>query len=339
MRRQSKGTPLLSLRESNSLSGRIFRGFEAASKIRLHMVRVTAGRNIYFILFFILSLIWFRGPLSALVAFSFQYEHYSHIVLMPLVSVGLIYLERRKIFSNIRYGFGVGTVLLILGMIVYWLGKKLALVLNENDYLSLTILSIVILWIGGFILCYGLQASRAALFPLLFLLFMVPIPSFLLERAIFFLQKGSAEVVHYLFKMAGVPVFREGLVFSLPGLTIEVAKECSGIRSSLALFIVMLLAGHLLLRSSWKKAVLIPAIFPVLLLKNGLRIATLSLLAIHVDRAYLTGSLHRHGGIVFFLLALAILAPLLRLLQKSERSNQKQKSQRQIGVPEHVPSN
>ncbi len=298
-----------------------------------------ARRNIYFILFILLSLIGFRAPLSALLAFSFQYEHYSHIVLMPFVSVGLIYLERKRIFSNARYGLGVGTVLLFLGTILYGLGKKLAPLLNENDRLSLAILSLAMLWIGGFVLWYGLPASREALFPLLFLLFMVPIPSFLLEKAIFLLQKGSAEVVHHLFKMAGVPVFREGLLFSLPGLTIEVAKECSGIRSSLALLIVMLLAGHLLLRSSWKKAVLIVSIFPVLLLKNGLRILSLSLLAIYVDRGFLTGSLHRNGGIVFFLLALALLAPLLRLLQKSERSSQGQKSQRQMGVHEHVASN
>jgi hypothetical protein len=59
--------------------------------------------------------------------------------------------------------------------------------------------------------------------------------------------------------------------------------------------------------------------FPVALIKNGIRIVTLTLLSIYVDPSFLTGSLHHKGGFVFFLLALAILAPVLLLLEKSER--------------------
>ena len=104
----------------------------------------------------------------------------------------------------------------------------------------------------------------------------------------------------------------------MPGVTIEIAKECSGIRSSVALVITSLLAGHLFLRSSWKKAVLTLTTVPLLIVKNGIRIVTLSLLSIYVDPGFLTGGLHRDGGILFFFLALALLTPVLWLLQKSE---------------------
>ena len=131
---------------------------------------------------------------------------------------------------------------------------------------------------------------------------------------------GSAEVSYAVFELLGGPVYRTGFIFALPGLTIEVAKECSGIRSSLALLITSLLAGHLFLRSAWTKAVLTLATLPLLIVKNGIRIVTLSLLSIYVDPSFLTGSLHRDGGIVFFFLALVLLTPVLWLLQTSERT-------------------
>jgi len=118
---------------------------------------------------------------------------------------------------------------------------------------------------------------------MLFLLLMVPIPDFLLSRAIFWLRSGSAEVSYALFQLLGVPVLRSGFIFSLPGVTIEIAQECSGIRSSLALVIMGLLAGHLFLRSPWTKAALALAVLPLAIVKNGIRIVTLSLLSIYVD--------------------------------------------------------
>jgi len=62
------------------------------------------------------------------------------------------------------------------------------------------------------------------------------------------------------------------------------------------------------------------ATLPLLIIKNGIRIVTLSLLSIYVDPGFLTGSLHRDGGVVFFLLALVLLVPVLWLLQKSDQT-------------------
>jgi len=84
------------------------------------------------------------------------------------------------------------------------------------------------------------------------------------------------------------------------------------------LTLTTLLAGHMFLRSPWKKAVLVLAVVPLTILKNGIRIVTLSLLAMHVDPGFLTGQLHHEGGIVFFLLALVLLFPLFAALVKSD---------------------
>jgi len=280
-------------------------------------------RYVLFTVICVLAALLFEVPLAALCRLSQQQEMYSHTLVIAPISLGLVYLNRKRIFRDVHYCFGLGVVLLIAGMMLYWLSHRLSLNLDQNDYLSLAVFSFVIVLIGGFVLSYGTKAFRAAAFPLLFLLLMVPVPGFLLERVILLLQIGSAEVADALFKLSGVPVLRQGFTFALPRVTINIAHECSGIRSSLALFITSLLAGSVFLRSIWKRGVLSLFVLPVAIIKNGVRIVTLSLLAAYVDRSFLTGSLHhRYGGVLFSVLALAAMVPVLWRLQRQERSCQ-----------------
>jgi exosortase len=267
-----------------------------------------------------LTLAVFWTSLGTLFRFSSQAEHYSHIVLIPAISTFLLIRDRRRIFASVETGWAAGCGLLVAGALFAWFVHGRSAWPSENDRLSTVMFSVVLIWIGGFVWCYGLRAFRAGLFPLLFLFLMVPLPDVILNHAIVWLQTGSAEVTDAMFRMAGVPVFRTGFTFALPGLTIEIAKECSGIRSSLALLIIALLAGHLFLRSPWRLAVLTLAALPLLVVKNGMRIVTLSLLSIYVDPGFLAGRLHQDGGVLFFLLALLMLAPVLHLLQRSEKA-------------------
>lgn len=265
-----------------------------------------------------MSVFLFWLPLRSLVSFSLQYEHYSHVILIPLVSASLIAWERKRIFSNLQSDVVLGGLLLLAAATSYLVVRRAPISLNENDSLALAIVLLIVLWIGAFVLCYGTHAFRAAAFPLLFLFLMVPIPELFLEKAISVLQNGSAAVAYGLFKLLGVPIYREGFLFTLPGVTIEIAEACSGIRSSMALLVTSILAGHYFLRSGCLKASLILSVFPIALLKNGLRIVVISLLGVYVDAGFLTGGLHRRGGIIFFLLSLTILAVVLRVLQQAE---------------------
>jgi exosortase/archaeosortase family protein len=101
-------------------------------------------------------------------------------------------------------------------------------------------------------------------------------------------------------------------------MSVEVAPQCSGIRSGLALFITALLAGYLFLNSWWRRVILVICVFPITMFKNGIRITTLTLLGTYVDPRILQSSLHREGGIPFFILALLLMAPILYWLRKSE---------------------
>ena len=102
-------------------------------------------------------------------------------------------------------------------------------------------------------------------------------------------------------------------------MSIEVAKQCSGIRSSLGLFITAVLAGHLFLKTFQKKVVLALLVFPITVLKNGFRIVTLSSLAVYVDEKFLTQSfLHHSGGFLFYIPALLLLGIVVWWLRKLE---------------------
>lgn len=279
-----------------------------------------------FVLFVLLVSTAFFFPLRTLLKFSLEHEHYSHIALVPVVSLFLLYLRRREIFAGSQPNATASIPLFLAGSLVFAAGR-LAPELSQNDSLSLTIAAYVLYLLALFLLCFGVRAFREGSFPLLFLFLMAPIPDLVLQGTISWLVAGSTEVTDLFFKLTGVPVYRDGAVFALPGLTIEVAKECSGIRSSLALFITALLAGHFFLRSNLRRVFLIVAAIPIVIVKNGVRIATLTLLAIYVNPGFLAGNLHRNGGVVFFALGLVLLWSILRILEKTERK-----------AEEHVPA-
>jgi exosortase len=261
------------------------------------------------------------APLRDLLANPVRSEYYSHMLLIPLVSGFFLFMGRKEIFSNLEYSCSTGIPLLIVGVLLYALGWFWGESLNQNDYSSLMTFSVILFWIGAFVLLYGTQAFRNALFPLLFLVFMIPIPSVLMEKTISLLLAGSTAATHVLFKLTGIPFLKEGAVFHLPGISIQVAKECSGIRSSLGLFITGILAGHLFLRTRWKKFILVLFVYPITVLKNGIRIVTLSSLAVYVDERFITQSfLHRSGGFLFYIPALFLLGIVLWWLRRTEAS-------------------
>jgi exosortase len=147
---------------------------------------------------------------------------------------------------------------------------------------------------------------------------MVPVPGYLMDRIILLLQIFSTEVSYGIFKITGVPIFREGFTFHLPGVSVEVAKQCGGIRSSLVLFIVSILAGHLFLTTMKRRFILSLWVLPITIVKNAIRIVTLTLFAVYVDPRILDSIAHKRGGIPFFIVALSLLGVVLWYLRRSE---------------------
>jgi exosortase len=274
-------------------------------------------RNSLSLVLLIATVLCFWQSLAALYTLTQQQEHYSHILIIPWLSLYAFYLDRKSILLSREWSPWMGAFVIGVGAWWAWRADSAA---YGADLLTVQMLAFVMMCWGIFLLCYGTRAWRTASFGLLFLLCMVPLPAGLLNAVIVFLQRSSAEVTDLVFTFLGVPFIREGFIFGLPNLTIHIAEECSGIRSTLSLVITSLVAGHFFLRSVWGKWALVAIVIPLAIVKNAFRIVGLSLLANYVDPSFITDSiLHRSGGIPLFALSLVILLSLAWLIRRMER--------------------
>ena len=258
---------------------------------------------------------WWRALTSSF-ALALRDDQYTHLLLILPVSVALIFMDWKSPGPSTGVSLGVGSGLLVAAALV--LPRFGAVALHSGEQLAVNMLALVMWWTGAFIFSFGTPAFRRAVFPLCFLLWIVPIPQFLLDPIVRLLQEGSVVSARLLFAAVGIPVAQDGTLLSIPGLTMEVAPECSSIRSSLMLVVTTMVLAQMLLRSAWRKAVVIALAIPLSVAKNGLRIFVLGMLATHVDRSFMTGRLHHQGGIVYFLIALAVICLLIWVARRGE---------------------
>ena len=276
----------------------------------------------------------FHRALIDLFCYAVGSDLYSHVLLVPVVSLWFTW-QRRKLLADTlcartdEAGVNGGSlwrqvvaptvVLLLVGAWVYFDPLQRDMLLNRNDHLALMVFIFVTCLIILQLLTVGGSVFRATLFPLLFLYFMMPIPGPILHGVNVALQHATSFTLAGLLKLTGTPTFQDGLVFHLPGLTLEVAEECSGIRSTLVLLITALVGGMLFLKSPWRRALLAATFFPIAALRNAARILTIAMLTIHVDPAYFYGPVHKQGGPPFFVLSLLPLFAMMMLLRQRER--------------------
>jgi exosortase len=255
-------------------------------------------------------------------------DAYTHILLILPLSAALIYLDSK--YQNSKYMDSkalridpqpsprIGAALLALALVVAGYARWGMGATADDVRLSLSMLALVTWWIASVLWCFGATTFQRCLFPLCFLFLMVPVPEFALRWIVEFLQQQSAFAARIMFRVAGVPVTQDGIMLSIPNLDIEVARECSSIRSSLMLVVTTMVLAHLFLRSWWRKALLIAAAIPLSVGKNGLRIFTIAELGTRVDPGFLTGKLHHQGGILFFGLSVIAVGALLGVLRRTE---------------------
>ncbi len=265
--------------------------------------------------------IWWTPLLSSL-ALAWHDDQYTHILLILPISAALVLLDWKTPEPPSAVSVKIGSLLLFTAVLLTAIVRRESFPFSSEAQLSLNMLALVVWWLAAFYLCFGARAFRRELFPLCFLLWMVPPPPSVLNPIIGMLQQGSARAAHLFFFAARLPVTQNGTLLFLPGLTLEVAPECSSIRSSLILLITMMVVSQLLLRSFWRKLLVVVLAVPVSLAKNGLRIFVLGLLAIRVDPGFLTGNLHRQGGIIYFLIALVAMLLLIWILRTGEKAHE-----------------
>lgn len=261
----------------------------------------------------------FIGPLADLVRLASRDDLHSHIPLVPLVTAYLLYIQHRGRAIPYRTSLPGAVVLGIIGGAAVAAALVFAQELRTVDYLAVMMLGYVSLVSAVAFAFLGSGWMAASAFPMAFLLFMVPLPNVAVRELEMASVRASADVSALLFTLTGTPLLRDGLLFTLPGIVIEVARECSGIRSSWVLFITSVLAAHLFLVSPWRRLVLVAFVIPLGIVRNAIRILTIGLLSVYIGPHMADSFIHRRGGPVFFALSLIPLFLVMWWLWRQER--------------------
>jgi len=269
--------------------------------------------------FAIMLLAAFARPLFGLVNYAAGSELYSYILLIPFVSAYLLYLRRDQLPKKYVADFPLAIVSLAAGLgVVAFTYSSIGLAPADNDRLALLTLSFLCFLVAGGFFFLGRGWMRSAAFPLAYLIFMVPMPDAMADALETASKYASAEVANFLFHLSGTPFLRAGLIFQLPNITIEVAQECSGIRSSWVLLMTSILAANLFLKARWRRFALVAFVIPLAILRNGFRILVIGLLCVNIGPQMIHSLIHRRGGPLFFMLSLIPFFLVLWWLRKGD---------------------
>ncbi len=233
--------------------------------------------------------------------------NYSHGFIVPIFSGYLIWRERDQLRALVPRGTAGGFVVLLGGIAALLLGD-----LGAENFLSRSSLIVILAGLVLFIL--GDEAFRLTVFPLCYLLFMVPIPAILFYAVTFPLQQLAAEQAAWALDVLGVPVLLDGNTIHLSQISLGVTEACSGIRSLMSLFAGAVAWAYLLLPGGWPMFVFVLATVPITILANVGRVVATGLIGQWFGVYYASGFFHELAGWVIYLFAFLCLAGLHLLI-------------------------
>jgi len=237
---------------------------------------------------------------------------FSHGFLIPIVSFYFVY-ERRKQFSVLSPSSNwAGLGLIIFGILLLLLGNL------ATEYFTMRFSMLVVF--GGIILfLLGNDFFKTLLFPIIFLIFMIPIPSILMDRITFPMQLFASKVAANTLYLIGIPVLREGNVMLLANTSLEVAEACSGIRSLISLLALSIVFAYLSQKETWKRILLVLSTFPIAIIANAARVSGTGILAHYYGDSVAQGFFHGFSGWILFVVAFVCLFLLGALLARMKK--------------------
>jgi exosortase len=245
--------------------------------------------------------------LSSLVRQWASDDNYSHgFFVVPLAAY--FAWERRAALLRARVQPSAAGLLLVAASLTVFVAGIL------GAELFLTRVSLIGVLAGSVLFIWGREHFRLLLFPLAFLLLMIPLPAILFNQLAFPLQLVASRAGETVIAAAGIPVLREGNVLHLPGRALEVAEACSGIRSLVSLLMLAIVLGYFTERRIGARVMLAVASVPIAILANATRVAGTGLMSHWISPAAADGFFHTFSGWLMFIVALAGLLALQRLM-------------------------
>lgn len=270
------------------------------------------------VILFSLALLVCWSPVRAAVDLGLHDDRYIQVITAPFLCVFLVFWERDRIFSQPAWAPVPGISLLTCALAFELIFLRRNDSAGRNGVIAEVVIFVVAV-MAAFIACYGMKSFRAAWFSMACLFLMIPVPAAWIDQLASGLQQASASLTVGLLRIAGTPVFAQGTKLILPGLPIEVAPECSGIRSCLTLALTGIVASRIFLRNGWHRLLFLLMMIPVALIKNAVRISVIASLSLYVDRGIIYGPIHHYGGMIFAPVSFGLFLLILIGLNKFEK--------------------
>ena len=252
-----------------------------------------------------------------------EHSDNSHAILVPFICLYLGWEKRRELASASFRGSFWGGVFLVFCLAFYLLSYIGGFAMGAR--------LMIVGSLGGLAWsCFGWPTLRIFVFPLSFLLFMVPVPDTLLNVVSFPLQLQATKISTWIIGLFSIPVYREGNMLYFVQTQLEVAEACSGIRSIVSLVMLSVLLAYMSNNGRARKVILVACAIPVAMLANILRVSGTGILAHFFDDQVARGFLHDFSGIVVFVFGLAVMVLLSQFIEFVYRTAQER--QGKIGI-------
>lgn len=222
--------------------------------------------------------------------------YYSHGFLVPFISLFIVWLKRDKLRGLKIKPSSSGWLFFGIGIFIHTLSALWRVYFSSGFSLILVLAGLVLLFLGK-------EFIRQLIFPILFLIFMIPLPLVAIANISFRLKIFAAQVSTAIVNKVGVPAIREGSVIKTLHSYLVVEDPCSGIRSLIALIALGALMAHLSSISKIKKTILFLSSVPIAISSNVIRIVALSLASEMYGAKLATGLFHDIMGMSVFVFA------------------------------------
>ncbi|WP_051305912.1 exosortase/archaeosortase family protein [Desulfogranum mediterraneum] len=237
-------------------------------------------------------------------------SYYSHGFLVPLVALFFVYQQKARLLQMEQRGCVAGLYLLIFALLLHLLGTVLYI-------FAISGFSLFLLLTGLCLFLFGLQVSRLLWFPLVFLIFMVPLPMAMINLVSFPLKVFAAKAGVWVVGALGVPVYGEGFNIFIPAGQLLVGNPCSGLRSLIAFLALGAVFAHLAPLGVGRKWLLFFLTIPVALFSNVVRVPLL-ILASHywgLEAAGPDTLIHTGSGMLVFIVGFLLLMGAAKVLE------------------------
>lgn len=250
--------------------------------------------------------VWLYAPVLGRLAYQWWVDpNFSHGFFVPVFSAFVLWQNRARLRAIPPQPSMWGLPVIVISLAMLLVG-------TFGAELFLSRVSFILLIAGTVVFFVGWPMLRAILFPLCFLVLMVPIPAIVFSQITLPLQMLASKLAAGTLPICGVPVLREGNIINLPAMPLEVAQACSGIRSLMSLTTLAIMYGYLVERRVWVRIALALASVPIAVAANGLRIVGTGLIVQYWDPEKAEGFFHLFSGWLVFVFSLLMLFALHR---------------------------